>query len=405
MNIIYITTVGFDTFGGNNHLNSALIEDFLKQGHKIHLIQSSYGDLNIVPEHLKNNNNFIFHSIRRGRINKRRLVLRAIDEIVYYNKVIKYASILVDYDVIYYQSSGLSFYFVPKLLRKLKKNIVFNIQDLFPNSLQSTKKIFSKFLIKIIMPFQIRMYNMVSKVIVISNDIKNELLKYGIDEKKIHVVYNWYNEAEVYPIELEHNRFANKYKMVKNKFVVQYAGNLGYVIDYDFIINLAKKLRNDLTITIQIIGNGSNKDQLKKRLAKAKLNNVEMYPIQDQDIVRDVYSYGDLCFIPLKKGVIFHSVPSKASLALACSVPVLLICDESSDYAKLIIDNKVGFVTGNNNVDKAYQFIIGANRKSDDYYIYKLNSVIFAERLLSRKQNTQKIINIIENIIVEKETE
>ena len=40
MKLLFITASGFDSFGGSNHLNIALIEDLLKKNHEVLLIQS-----------------------------------------------------------------------------------------------------------------------------------------------------------------------------------------------------------------------------------------------------------------------------------------------------------------------------------------------------------------------------
>ena len=78
--------------------------------------------------------------------------------------------------------------------------------------------------------------------------------------------------------------------------------------------------------------------------AKANgLDNIEFYPLQPIPIVSDVYSTGDVCLIPLKKGVIGNGTPSKAPILMACK-RIILNCVESwSKYSKMFTENNMGY--------------------------------------------------------------
>lgn len=401
MKILYLTSVAFDVFGGNNHLNESLIENLLLNNHEVTLIQSSYVNPDFAPEKIKNNKLFKFHSIVRKKIDKKRMFLRGFDEIIFYNKVISEIKKINKkniIDIIYYQSSGLSFYVIPKLKKITKKKIVLNIQDLFPDSLQATGSRILKYMILFLRPIQIKIFKKIDHFVVISEDIKNKLVKYGLNHNNISVIYNWYNQKEIYPVKLENNLFVNKYQLTKDKFIIQYAGNLGFVIDYDVIINIAKKISNDSRFIIQIVGDGSNKEHLMNLINKNQLTNIEVLPIQNQSLVKDVYSYADICLISLKKNVIYHSVPSKAGLALACNTPILLVCDKDSLFAQKITNIKAGFVFSNQDILGIVEALKSCIDNSHPYQEMLVNSTLNAKKFFSSETNINMIIDIIANV-------
>ena len=399
MNILYITTEGFDTINANNHLNLSLIEDLLKAGNNVILMQSKRSNEESVPLRLSVYKSFKSIEIFRNKIEKKKMILRGLNEIKFYKDIFAYFKHHeLNVDIVYYQSSGLSFYFVPKLQKIINKPIIMNIQDLFPESVKSTRKLMLYPIILVIGYLQKKTYKLITKFIVISEDVRYLLSKKGVSESKIEVVQNWYDDEVIYPVVLSDNKFMMKYSLTKKKFIVQYAGNLGYVLDYNFLTKLALFLINNNDILIQIVGDGSNKEYLTNLCKEHNISNIEIFPIQPLEIVRDVYSFADLCLIPLKKGVIFHSVPSKASVAMACSTPIIVICDTESFYAKDINHNKVGKCFNSDEVEEAAKFILDISSNIKKHQDFKKNAIEYATSKLNRQINTKKIIDVIENV-------
>ena len=68
-------------------------------------------------------------------------------------------------------------------------------------------------------------------------------------------------------------------------------------------------------------------------------------------MVADVYSACSVCLIPLKKGVIGNSVPSKAGLLMACKRPVINSVDEGTSYYREFNENGIGISVPNDDYD------------------------------------------------------
>ena len=84
MNILLFMSVGFDTPGPSLHLYKALIEDLLKAGHKVHVIESHSSGINPdCPEALKNLPNFSYETINIEVVEKKAFVKRYIMDLLF----------------------------------------------------------------------------------------------------------------------------------------------------------------------------------------------------------------------------------------------------------------------------------------------------------------------------------
>ncbi len=84
--------------------------------------------------------------------------------------------------------------------------IVYNLQDVFPDSLVGTglaKK--GGLLWKIGRVIENFTYRNADKIIVISEDFKRNIMAKGVPEEKIEVIYNWVDENAIVPVKEEDN--------------------------------------------------------------------------------------------------------------------------------------------------------------------------------------------------------
>ena len=106
---------------------------------------------------------------------------------------------------------------------------------------------------------------------------------------------------------------------------------MGYVFDFQMIIKVAEILKSEKQIVFQMIGEGSQKQAFIDAVKEKRLTNIVFLPLQQQDMVSDVYSACSTCIIPLKHGVIGNSVPSKAGLLMACKRSIVTSTDRGSN--------------------------------------------------------------------------
>lgn len=353
MKILFITAEGFDTPNPNNQMAEVMINDFLDKGHQVHLVQSHRkGVCPDIPSSLEGRSGLTVDTIVRSVVDKSNFIKRYINDVKYHFESVKYYKKVKDADVIYLQSNP-TIYFPMIFLKLFMRNIpiVYSIYDVFPGHAYDIGVINNKFLYNIFKWMQKPCYKWASAITVLSEDMKDMIVKEGARPDDVYVVPAWFDVRTAREVPIEENQFIRKYNIDKSKFIVQYAGSIGYVFNYKTIIELAKRLKDDEDIVLQMIGDGPAKESFMAEARENNLTNIEFYPLQPIPLVPDVYSTGDICIIPLKKGVIGNGTPSKAPILMACK-RVILNCVESwSKYYKLFDEYDMGYAVDVNDYD------------------------------------------------------
>lgn len=197
---------------------------------------------------------------------------------------------------------------------KNKHNVpfVYNVQDIFPDSLVGTG--FAKkggILWKIGSVISNYAYRKADRIIVISQDFKKNLIAKGVPEGKIEVVYNWVDEDAVVPVVKEDNPLFEEFGISRDKFHVVYAGNLGNAQNIDVIIDAADVLKDEKNVEFLIFGTGGLKNQYVEKVKGLQLDNVKFFPLQPMERVSQVYGLGDVCVVSCKPGLGGAAMPSK----------------------------------------------------------------------------------------------
>jgi glycosyltransferase involved in cell wall biosynthesis len=150
-------------------------------------------------------------------------------------------------------SSFLAFFFFNLFF---KRKFIFWINDMWPETLVNFG-IKNKFILFIIDSIYKNIYFTASKIVVLSPGFKNILLKKGIHEKKIEIIYNWNSSNYMPPYK---TNSAEGFKMI-------YAGNLGKFQKLDVAIFAIHKLRLEgFKISFDIYGTGTEFEYLNKIL-------------------------------------------------------------------------------------------------------------------------------------------
>jgi glycosyltransferase involved in cell wall biosynthesis len=394
---------GFDTPGPSNHLLKSLIEDLISAGINVHLIQGSIKKIGEeIPSDFKNLKGFTFHTLERKDIAKRNFVKRYLEEILYVLRSVRCWKKVHGIDVVFIRSSPTSLYGI--LLAKLffKKQVLYGVQDMWPGSAVNSGVLNNKLVAKFFYMLQKIAYKFSDKITVISEDMKTKVLEQGVPEEKVYPIVNWFDDRTVHEVPWVENRFVKKYGLDKDKFYVQYAGTMGYVFDYKMVLTVAEKLRSYKGIEFHMIGQGSQKDSFVNEAKNRGLDNIKFFPLEPQHMVSDVYSACSVCLIPLKRGIIGNSVPSKAGLLMACNRAIVNSVDEDSDYYKMFNENEIGFSASNNDPEAVVEAILELYNNKERRELFAKNGQKFGENYYARSVNTKKFIEIFEDMVKEK---
>lgn len=228
-------------------------------------------------------------------------------------------------------------------LRKIP--FVYCLQDIFPDSLVGTslaKK--GGLLWKVGRVVENITYKGADKIIVISQDFKNNIMAKGVPEDKIVVVYNWVDQNAVVDIPRTENKLFDKYGLDRNKFYITYNGNIGLTQNMDMLLEVAKALEANEDIRFVLVGNGAYLEQVQQIIKDRNIGNVTLLPFQPYEDISHVFSLGDVSLVISKPGVGANSVPSKTWSIMSASRPVLANFDEN-ELKSIVEDNNCGIFT------------------------------------------------------------
>ena len=301
---------------------------------------------------------------------------------------------------------------------------VYNLQDIFPDSLVGTglaKK--DGRLWKIGRRIENFTYRNADKIIVISQDFKRNIMAKGVPEEKIEVIYNWVDQNAVVEVPREKNKLFDMYGLDRSKFYITYNGNIGLTQNMEMLAEVAHELEEEGLNDIHFVltGNGAYWETLVAKLRGEKqeqrtqapdgteaitFGNITLLPFQPYDDIAHVFSLGDASLVISKPGVGENSVPSKTWSIMSASRPVLANFDENE--LKEIVDGTsassttgkpCGIFTKAGDKEAFKQAIL---RLYGDRELCKemgRNGRQFVMDNLTREVGTQKYVEVIKSVV------
>ncbi len=276
--------------------------------------------------------------------------------------------------------------------------LVYNLQDIFPDSLVGTglaKK--GGLLWKIGRVIENFTYRNADKIIVISEDFKRNIMAKGVPEEKIEVIYNWVDEEAVVDIPREENVLFDRYGLPKDKFYVTYNGNIGLTQNMDMLMDVAKELEEKDDIMFVLVGNGAYKEKLETVIKERGIKNVTMLPFQPYEEISHVFSLGDVSLVISKPGVGANSVPSKTWSIMSASRPVLANFDEN-ELKDIITKHKCGIFTKAGDKEAFINAILHLYEHRDLCQELGRNGRKFIMENLTKEVGTKKYVEVIRGL-------
>lgn len=329
-------------------------------------------------------------------------------------------------DMIYVASTPPTQGALAALVKKFKhKPFVYNLQDIFPDSLVGTglaKK--GGLLWKIGRVIENFTYRNADKIIVISEDFKRNIMAKGVPEEKIVVVYNWVDEEAVVDVPRAENKLFDKYGLDRDKFYVTYNGNIGLTQNMDMLLEVAKELQQSCgssspmgvqsaearsmqqgcgssnpadgskDIHFVLVGEGAYKAEVEKQIKEQGITNVTLLPFQPYEDISHVFSLGDVGLVISKPGVGANSVPSKTWSIMSASRPVLANFDEN-ELKTIIEDHHCGIFTKAGDKEAFKTAILKLYQDRELCQEYGRNGRQFVMENLTKEVGTRKYVEVI----------
>ena len=287
------------------------------------------------------------------------------------------------------------------LIKKIRRDhipFIYNLQDIFPDSLVGTglaKK--DGLLWKIGRVIENFTYRNADKIIVISQDFKRNIMAKGVPEEKIEVIYNWVDEQAVVNIPRSENKLFEKYNLNPNKFYITYCGNIGLTQNMDLLLDVAKELSTEENIHFVLVGEGADKARVKSRVENENINNISFLPFQPYEDISHVFSLGDAGLIISKPGVGENSVPSKTWSIMSAECPVIANFDEN-EIKTILTENNCGIFTKAGDKEAFKNAILELYNNKDKAVQLGKNGRQFIMENLTREIGTSKYVKVVKEV-------
>jgi len=183
-------------------------------------------------------------------------------------------------------------------------------------------------------------YDRAARISVLSDDFKRNLMDKKVPAGKLTVIPACV-DTEFFRPQPRENDLRERWGL-SGKFVVLYAGNIGFSQGLEIVLEAARQLLEREDIQFVIVGEGATQADLQARAALMGLTNVQFRPFQPREDVPQVYGLADVCLVSLKKDVVAESVPSKTYTIMACGRPIIAVVNRTSEAATLITDAECG---------------------------------------------------------------
>ncbi len=218
-------------------------------------------------------------------------------------------------------------------------SFIFEIQDMWPETLEVTGFISNKAVLKAVAKFALFIYSRASAITVISPGFKKNLKDKGVLSKKINVIYNWAYEGN-FQLAKRNSELARKLHL-DDHFNILYAGNMGPAQGLHNIIEAASLVSNIKNIQFVLMGNGIEREKLEKMVFERKIKNILFLPRQPMETMKNIYPLVEVLMIHLTDDPLFEiTIPGKTQSYLLSGRPVIVSVNK--DAADLIIKAGAG---------------------------------------------------------------
>lgn len=276
--------------------------------------------------------------------------------------------------------------------------VVYDIQDLWPDSVMHSGMMKQSTLQGVLNVWCQFVYRKASHLTTLSPGFKAELIKRGVPEENVSVVYNWCDE--------KHLSMAAKDDAIiseirgKESFVVLFAGTMGIMQGLDAVLDSARMLMKiEPKVKFVFVGGGIEQKKLGQSVVHRNLTNVTFIERQPPEKMNTILKAADVLLVHLKDTALFRiTIPSKIQAYLFSGKPILM--GVQGDSADIIRDAGAGKVVEPENPESITRGILELFRMSDaERSVMGKNGRKYYDKKLSMQAGVSYFENIFHRLL------
>lgn len=208
-------------------------------------------------------------------------------------------------------------------------------------------------ILSILFRFAFRLFD---EIIVLGDDMAEVIAaKTARAVSRMHLIPNWGDVDEISRVSPDINEFRMEHGL-RDKFVVQFSGNIGRTHDVETVLTAADQLRARADIVFLFVGYGG-KSKLISSVESGGPSNVRFLPRQPRERLSEMLSASDATIISFVDGMYGLSVPSRMYNVMAAGTPIIAIADQRSELSRTIDRTNAGWVLTRNDASELVALI------------------------------------------------
>jgi glycosyltransferase involved in cell wall biosynthesis len=209
------------------------------------------------------------------------------------------------------------------LARSCLVPFVFEVRDLWPESILAVEALRDSAFIRMLKRLARALYTRCDQIVTVGEGYRRGIhARYGIPVENMAVVRNGIDTRLFVPGPRDND--VRRLHGWGDRFVVMYAGTHGMAHGLQYVLEAARALRDEPDKLFVFVGEGAEKENLKRIAAEWQLPNVQFIDQQPKARVPLYYAACDLGLVSLRATPLFQEVlPSKIFEYLGMERPVL----------------------------------------------------------------------------------
>jgi glycosyltransferase involved in cell wall biosynthesis len=220
---------------------------------------------------------------------------------------------------------------------------VFEVRDIWPQSAVELGALKNPLIIRTLEAIELHLYRRAQLIVVVAQSTTTYLIAKGIPGEKIMCVPNGIDAAFLID---DGGAPARIRERLRDSFIISYIGTHGMSHALDVILRAAKRLQakqiqSGSAHHFLFVGEGAEKENLKRLAAELNLTNVTFIDEQPREALMAYYRASDVSIVPLKRLPVFKKVlPSKLFELMGAGCPI--ICSVEGEAAELVTRAEAG---------------------------------------------------------------
>jgi glycosyltransferase involved in cell wall biosynthesis len=217
------------------------------------------------------------------------------------------------------------------------------VHDIFPENLVAIGRVNAHSVVAIwLKKWFDYAYSQADICIAIGRDMEKVIQSKTGQFDKTVLITNWSETQQVKPAERDDTSIIKELGLT-DKFVLQFAGNLGHSQGIRNLLD-AIKLVSKREIHFLFIGAGAQEHLIKELMIEHRLDNVTLLGYRSRESQIDFLNACDVALVTLSAGMFGLGVPSKAYNIMAAGKPMLVIADYDSEISLCVKEHQIGWV-------------------------------------------------------------